>query len=298
MEVIPIPLCDQSSPAKGIRTRTFFIVDACLDEDALRNALDVLIRRHWRKLGGRIVARQGDRNQPEYHVPKQFEPDYALFSWSSSKPGHSIDKVAAAIRSPAQDEGPLLLPSMATVDSWFRPSEWPYHQQDALPEDPFLFVHLSLFTDATVITISIPHLVADQMGLRNIIKAWLGLIEGRDPPAMVGYDGDVLPGSGKAYTDYAKEEVVRKGRLRVRRTGEYFPFILLPLLLELLISFKEEHCVMFLPLSLVRSVRERCTKKIQEEYAEPARISDGDVISAILLKVGEIEPAALVRVVR
>lgn len=84
---------------------------------------------------------------------------------------------------------------------------------------------MSLCTDATVIAISCPHVVGDQFGMANIMKALLGQTRGEAPPSMVGVNDDVLA-NGKSYTDYQKEEVVRKGRMRVRRKMEY-PFVIL-----------------------------------------------------------------------
>ena len=283
MEVIPVPLVDQFKPIPNIRTRTFFIVQECLDEDALKTALDSLIREHWRKLGGRLVARHKD-GLLEYHIPKVFDENYKLFKWSSQKYDHSIDKVASRIRSPPQDKGPQILPSMQEVDSWFRPADWPYHRADEPPDAPLLYVHLSLFVDATVVCVSIPHVVVDQMGMSNIISAWLGLIDGKAPPPFIGYERDVLPGHDREYKDYPEQETFRKGRQRVFRTGEYM-LVLLPFIPDLVINSKEEPCLLFLPLPLIQSLKARHAKELSEKHKDLTKISDGDVITAILTKV-------------
>lgn len=282
MDVIPVPLGDQLKPQQNIRTRTFFIVQECLDEDVLRTSLDRLIRDHWRKLGGRLVTRKD--GLLEYHVPNQFDERHALFQWSSQEYGYSIDKVASEIRAPATDKGPQMLPSMNVVDSWFRPPEWPYHCSDEQPNSPFLYVHLSLFSDATVICMGIPHPVADQMGVSNIMSAWLDLVEGKEPPPFVGYEEDILPGSDRAYEDYPKSETFRKGRQRIFRRGEYF-FVVLPFIPDLVINSKEDTCILFLPLPLIQSLRERYSKTLTGKHADFSRISDGDVISSIMVKV-------------
>ncbi|KAG5993530.1 hypothetical protein E4U54_003332 [Claviceps lovelessii] len=287
MEVIPCAPSDLVIPLDNIRTRTFFIVQECLDEDALRTSLDSLIRHHWRKLGGRLVRRRKD-GLLEYHVPKTFDPDYRLFHWSAHEYDHSIDKTASAIRSPPLDQGPQFLPALSVVDSWFRPADWPYHVRDDPPDSPLLYVHLSLFADATVITTSLPHTVADQMGLANIINAWTGLVDGRLPPPFVGHSGehDLLPGGGKSYKDYPKKEVFRRGRQRIYRRGEY-PLVLLPFLPDLILH-KEERYLLFLPLQLVRRLREEWSKELAEEHGDFSRISDGDVITAFVGKLSRI----------
>ncbi|KAG5969954.1 hypothetical protein E4U55_001900 [Claviceps digitariae] len=284
MEVIPLAPADQVKPVDNIRTRTFFIVEECLDEDALRTALDCLIRKHWRKLGGRLVRRKD--KLLEYHIPKTFDQDYRLFNWSAQEYNHSIDKIASAIRSPPVDQGPQFLPSLTTIDSWFRPADWPHDRCDEPPDSPLLYVHVSLYTDATVITTSIPHPVADQMGFANIIKAWIGLLDGKDPPPFLGYDGgdDLLPGSGKLYKDYSKTEVFRKGRSRIWRPYEFW-LVLLFLLPDFILHREEQH-LLFLPLQLIQALRDKWSKSLAEKHKDFSRISDGDVITALLSKVG------------
>ncbi|KAG5918834.1 hypothetical protein E4U42_006722 [Claviceps africana] len=285
MDVIPCTFADLGISMTNIRTRTFFIVKECLDEDALRTSLDCLIRNHWRKLGGRLVARKD--GHLEYHIPKTFDQDYALFNWSAQEHHQSIEKVASAIRSPPLDKGPQFLPSLSIIDSWFRPADWPYDRRDGPPDAPMLYVHVSLFDDATVITIGHPHSLADQMGLANIIKAWMGLIEGKEPPAFVGYEGnDLLPGSDKTYKDYPKSEIFRKGQQRIYRTGER-PLVLLPLLPDLLLRKEESH-LLFLPLQLVGALRDKWSASLAEEHDDFTRISDGDVIVALLSKLSRI----------
>ncbi|KAK2616930.1 hypothetical protein QQS21_000018 [Conoideocrella luteorostrata] len=286
MDVVPVPLTDQLKPAHNIRTRTFFVVEECLDKNIMRTTLDCLIRDHWRKLGGRLVTRRND-GLLEYQIPKSFEKDHLLFNWSVQEYDHSVDKVASAIRSPAQDSGPQFLPSMTTVDSWFRPSDWPYHRTDEPPNAPFLYIHLSLFTDASVVCLSIPHVVADQFGLASIMKAWLGLMEGKAPPPFAGYERDLLPGSSKAYEDYSENETFRKGRERIFRTGEYL-LVLLPFIPDLVLNSKEESHILFFPLPLIRSLRERCSQTLKEQHADFSRVSDGDIISATLAKLSRM----------
>ncbi|KAG6028240.1 hypothetical protein E4U41_000726 [Claviceps citrina] len=285
MEVIPCAAIDQLKPVDNIRTRTFFIVDECLDENALRTSLDRLIRHHWRKLGGRLVTRPKD-GLLEYHIPKTFGPDDILFHWSAQEYDHSIDKIASAIRSPPLDKGPQLLPPLDMIDSWFRPSDWPFDRREEPPDSPLLYLHLSLFTDATVLATSAPHTLADQMGLANILKACMGLVQGREPPPFVGYEGDVLPGSGKTCTDYPRSELFRKGRQRLRKPGEY-PFVLLPLLPDL-IFHREKHALLFLPLQLIRSLREKWSRSLAEKHSDFSRLSDGDVITAIVVKLSRM----------
>jgi hypothetical protein len=160
MEVIQVPLTDHQKPVSNIRTRTFFILDDRLDEDILRNALDRLIRDHWQKLGAKLITRPTD-GLLEYYLPYTFGEKYLLFNWSSQEYDYLIDTITSLPKVTPPEKGVTLLPPLSLVESWFRLSDWPFHRKDKPPDAPLLYVHMSLFTDATVIAISCPHVVAD-----------------------------------------------------------------------------------------------------------------------------------------
>lgn len=285
MEVIPASPNDQQKPISNIRTRTFFILEDRLDESILKTALDRLIRDHWRKLGARLVARAKD-GLLEYHLPQTFDEDYILFEWSSTDFGHSIDKCPELsffnLPPPAED-GITLLPAIENVDKVVRPSTWPYERKDEPPNAPLLYVHLSLFTDATVIALSFPHALCDQYGVGNIMRAWLGITKGIDPPAMVGQNEDVLSG-GKPYNDYPKEEICRKGYVRVRRTLEY-PLVIMGFLTDLILHRSEAPHIVYFPRPFLQSLRDRYSKELTEKYGADPGLGSGDIILAILTKV-------------
>lgn len=283
MDVFPLFLTDQLLPLPNIRTRTVFIVEECLDADLLKSSLDDLIRNHWRILGARIVTKKNS-DLLEYHLPKQFEPGYELFRWSSKQYDHSIDVTAGGIRNPPQDKGPQILPSMAEVDSWFKPADWPLHRTDDPADSPIIYAHLSLFTDATVICTSVPHASCDQMGLSRIVNAWLGLAEGIQPKPLIPSDQDVLPGKSRSFKDYSKAEITRKGRQRVMGKGEY-ALVVMPFIPDLVLNSKEQHCILFFPHELVKSLRKRHSEALREKHGNLPRISDGDILAAVLLKV-------------
>ncbi|KAF4979217.1 hypothetical protein FZEAL_4526 [Fusarium zealandicum] len=286
MDIIPVPLTDQQKPIDTIRTRTCFILDKRLDEDTLRSALDNLVRNHWRKLGARLVLRSKDKLL-EYHLPKAFDDDYRLFNWSSSEDEKPFKELTSLLDVSAE-EGVSLLPPFNKIDGLFTPSNWPTSREDEAPDAPLLYVHLALSSDATVVVTSLPHAVADQYGLSNIMKAWLGLADGRDPPPMVGSDDDPLPKS-KPYAEFPKQEVFRKGHMRVRRKGEFF-FLVLGFIPDLIVHQKETPHIVFFPRPLIRSLVEQHSNTLREKYGPDVRISEGDIITGILTKVRAYPP--------
>ncbi|PSR84136.1 hypothetical protein BD289DRAFT_409962 [Coniella lustricola] len=285
MEVIPATAEDQFDPVNNIRTRTFFVLDELLDSDLLRSGLNRLIRIYWRKLGARLVKRRRGGGL-EYHLPAIFEDDYQLFEWSIRNDEQPIVDAIPLIGASTQGGGISLLPSMDTVDAACRPSSWPYERKDEPPSAPLLYVHLTLFSDSTVIAISCPHMMADQQGLANIIKAWLQVVDGKKPPPMTGFNENILPKS-KPYTAFEKNQVVRKGKIHVRRPFERL-LVVLGFLPELILHPKELTYTLFVPLSLLKSLRERYTKELAGIYASVPALSYGDIVTAIAIKLSRL----------
>lgn len=282
MDIIQIPFTDQQVPVNNIRTRTFFVVHDLLDEDVLRNGLDRLIRDHWRKLGARLAIRPKD-GFLEYHLPRTFEEKYVLFNWTSQEFDYPIDKNTGLPKATPSEDGITLLPPLTSFEESFRPSDWPLEMKGQPHDAPMLYVHMSLFADATVVAVSYPHVLGDQLGLANIMKAWLGLIKGEAPPPMAGVDTDVLPNE-KSYADYPKKEVVRKGKMRVRGKMED-PLVTLAFLPDFILHPKEDKFIAFLPQPLVDSLRQRHSKALAEKYGADPGITNNDIITGILLKV-------------
>ncbi|KFX93509.1 hypothetical protein V490_04807 [Pseudogymnoascus sp. VKM F-3557] len=281
MDIIPIPLIDQQKPIASIRTRTYFVLNDLLDEEILRKSLDTLIREHWQKLGARFKARRKD-GRLEYHLPPTFDDNYELFNWTSKQYDHSIEKVPSFPRPTAPEKGIALLPHIHTVEEWFKPADWPLECERDELDRPLIYAQVSLFVDATVIALSLPHVFSDQLGLANIIKAWIGIIGGVTPPPMVGFKDDVFA-TMKDYADYPPQDVRRKGRMAVRKWGEY-PLVILGFLPELIRDRAEDAYTVFLPAPLVESLRERHGKELAEKYGENIDITNGDIVSGILLK--------------
>ncbi|KAF4982587.1 hypothetical protein FZEAL_1819 [Fusarium zealandicum] len=284
MEAIPVPLSDRPNPVDNLRTRTFFISRNRLDNDILKRGLDTLIREHWRKLGGRLVTSQ-ETKQLEYHVPHMFEEGYVLFNWTSKIVENSIHDTEELSKLISPGQKIDLLPSMDEIDKLLRPSDWPYERKHEPPNSPLLYVHLTIFNDSTAVAISCPHTVADQSGLGNIVKAWLGLVEGRPPPAMIGYSDDVLASEESNIESFQKED--REGRMRVRNRWDQ-TLVVAGIVLDLVKNMKEESHVVFMPIQLVQSLRERITKTLADTYEVAPDISNGDVLTAVFTKLAQM----------
>ncbi|UPK95372.1 hypothetical protein LCI18_006307 [Fusarium solani-melongenae] len=281
MEVIPVPLTDQPNPVDRLRSRTFFIVPNKLDNEVLRKALDRLIRNHWMKLGARLVSSPSTKLL-EYHVPSSFDENYVLFNWSSTTNAESIQKVEELSSFLAPSQNVSFLPSMDVIDRLFRPANWPFERKDEPSDAPLLYVHLTIFNDASVVAMSCPHVLADQFGVANIVKAWLTVARGEVPPDMLGYRDDVLP-PGHPIFDFIDKES-RKGMMRARGRRDQTA-VMASIVLDLVKARKEESHIVFIPLQLVERLREQTSRILLEEDESPPDISNGDILTAIFTKM-------------
>ncbi|CAK7217752.1 hypothetical protein SBRCBS47491_003277 [Sporothrix bragantina] len=291
MDTVNIPLTDQHRPIPNIRTRTFFVVKARLDADAMKIALDTLIREHWRKLGGRLYLNNAT-GYYEYHVPQEFKPasEYELFKWSTETKSGSIEVAAPKLMNKPSaedcigDSGVAFLPPVTDYDEHFRPSSWPYDYDESPADAPILYFHLTFYDDATVVAISLPHVVGDQLGTASLVRGWMNVLAGKAPPPLM--EDDPMP-QGREWSQLSKEEARgKKGHMHVRGTGEYV-FVIIGFIPDLVLNSEEAHHVMFLPMPLIKSLRARITKQLEADGGNPG-ISDNDVISAIMCKFSRV----------
>lgn len=291
MEVIPVHLTDQPNPVDRLRSRTFFIVPNKLEDEVLRNALDRLIRNHWRKLGARLVSSPSTKLL-EYHVPSSFDENYVLFNWSSTTNAESIWKVEdiSSFLSPSQNVS--FLPSMDVIDKLFRPADWPFERKDEPPNAPLLYVHLTIFSDASIVAIGCPHVLADQFGVANIVKAWLTVARGEAPPDMLGYRDDMLP-PGHPIFDFIDKES-RKGMMRARGKRDQTA-VMAGIVLDMVKAREEESHIVFVPVQLVERLRERTSRILAEKNESVPDISNGDILTAIFTKVSVLSLGAMLR---
>ncbi|EEU37513.1 uncharacterized protein NECHADRAFT_86403 [Fusarium vanettenii 77-13-4] len=251
------------------------------DDGVLRDALDKLIRNHWRKLGARLVSSPSTKLL-EYHVPSSFDENYVLFNWSSTANAESIRKVEelSSFLSPSQNIS--FLPSMDVIDKLFRPADWPFERKNEPPDAPLLYVHLTIFSDASVVAMSCPHVLADQFGVASIVKAWLKVARREAPPDMLGYRDDVLP-PGHPIFDYIDKES-RKGMMRARGKRDQTA-VMAGIVLDLVKAREEESHIAFVPAQLVERLRKRTSKVLAEKNESVPDISNGDILTAIFTKM-------------
>lgn len=186
---------------------------------------------------------------------------------------------------PAESGKPSLHPGSTEFKEFSIVSGWCTKQDEYLSrDDPVLGLRVIAFADATIVSLTVPHVVAGALGFQSIFLAWSAALrdDGASIPPLLGAREDVLDSIG------GEEE---GGKVQSTK-----PYILTPKEMKGLGMAKFASRLLWavfwrptigsrsicLPREFVSLLREKC---IQEAEAankdnEPVFLSDGDVLTA------------------
>jgi hypothetical protein len=282
--VIPLLPKDQYRPLENLRSQLFFLVPARLDEHVLRTALDELIREHLPILGARIKD-TGPGKALEYHLPSPFPADHSLFLWSTSNVSSPFSEVPPLDEPTHTDTAITWGTPTPELEKLWTPTDWPKERKDEPPDCPLFLVHLTHYTDYTVVGTSLPHAVADQMGYASVIKAWLDLVQNKTPVPFLTLEQklDMFDTNSK----FSDADLRRKGHYRLKSLLERIR-VIISHAVEVIWEQEEERRMLFLSEDAISRLRESYRESIQQTYgADSPSISSGDVITGILTKVSD-----------
>ncbi|KAJ5921455.1 BCL5p [Penicillium verhagenii] len=278
-EIIPLDGKDQIEPLDIIRSLVFFSVGSPLDDGKMRDALDQLIKKHLPILGARIKS-TGKVNKLAYHCPTRFPDDYILFEWTSACVDSNLDDAQLLPEKPAGSAAPFFGPcNIPELELKWTPKDWPRDRRD--PNTPLLLVHNTYYRDATVVALSIPHCVSDQMGIASLVKAWLQVMQGLEPDTFIELSSKDLIGKNKP----SPQELPPGNRQRIMTGLEKNTSLVCPIS-ELIRHPKEMRRLLVLPESLIHNLRKRISHDLKAKYGEDSQSpSNGDVVIAIATKL-------------
>ncbi|KAI1392679.1 uncharacterized protein F4822DRAFT_137580 [Hypoxylon trugodes] len=178
--VIPLHRFDDTPINRRVIVEFTMRFDDVLDPDKLRYALEKLLSRDdWRKLGARI--RLTSDNKLEYHIPDYFDEKRPSFTYSHVAHDLEIARHPTGSRLPRPTGRPTVLSDPEDYAPLLRRWGAPRRLSDYLYSDlPQLSLHIVSFTDATIVSLSWPHTLLDAMGRRELLDAWIAVLEGRD----------------------------------------------------------------------------------------------------------------------
>ncbi|VUC29898.1 unnamed protein product [Clonostachys rosea] len=296
-EVFPLYFLDNLQAGRVLVLSQTLKFDDVLDPEKLHDGLRKLIQHgDWRKLGGRL-RKKSDGNV-ELHVPKEFTKERPAVQFSAENIDISIDEHSTARQFPRATESPSLHPGQEVFQEFSAFSKGPTTLQGYLQSDhPALRVHVTTFTDATLVALTWPHAVAGALGLKNILTAWsVSLKDEGNIPALLGARKDVLDGIGTSQdctVPYVLDNVELKGWGFVK-----FAF---RLMWTVLWRPKVETRTICLPRDFVSKLRRDTVKEFGEIQGPSGDVflSEGDVLTAWLTRFvsrarGGTRPAILV----
>ncbi|KAM0254575.1 hypothetical protein ACHAQJ_006610 [Trichoderma viride] len=191
-KVIPLSAKDQWRPIRNIRSLVFIVVRDILDGEFMKSSLEKLIRNHIPLLGARIKP-SGIDDQLQYHLISPFPTNYEIFGWSVSNVGSTIGEKNLVPEQNSQ-KGITMLPDVTVLEPCWIPADWPVLRKQDKPETPLLLVHLTCYTDATVVSVNLPHCVSDELGYGSVISSWIDVMKGKEPLPFINLPEDALGG--------------------------------------------------------------------------------------------------------
>lgn len=215
----------------------------------------------------------------------KFDKDRPGFVWSHCDYQQSISEHRLASRIPQHSKAlhPTIHDGAEVFHDLVTRPDHPTKITDWIESDhPALSVHVVSFTDATLVSLSWPHVLWDALGQRSLLQAWTAVLDGReeDVPSFVPYEEDPMlsvPGTAKP-TDH----VLYASAL----TGLWFIMFVISFIYEMVVHSKEAERIVRLPGPWVEKLRDQAMGDLitKGAWEKDLFLSHGDVLLAFWCK--------------
>ncbi|RAL11207.1 uncharacterized protein BO97DRAFT_107057 [Aspergillus homomorphus CBS 101889] len=230
---------------------------------------------NWGQLGARL--RLNPTGKLEYHIPAQYDDARPAFIFTAMEHGTSINNHRLGFQLPrtSSSQEPFLAPCAAEFGPLVRDRESPRFLEDWLDSDlPQLKIHVVLFDDATLLTITYPHTLMDAVGRASFLRAWTAVLQGHpeDVPTLQDLSEDPLASLGveNSGLSYIHADRVLHG-LGLVRFGLRHMFDLW--------FHRAEDRVLILPGQFVDRMKQRALKELLDsDTSSPVYLSESDVL--------------------
>lgn len=231
----------------------------------------------------KIVANHCNIAKPdgslEIHVPREFTKERPALQFTSQAFDISIEEHELGSQLPKLTDGPSLQPGPTIFDQFNPIPDKPENLNDYIYSDrPILGLHITSFTNSSIVTLTWSHVAFGGSGLKELIAAWSKVLHGdEDVPPLLGTHEDVLADIG---TDRDETAPFCLGLSEIKGWG--FVKLVFGLLWELWRHPRVETRAMYLPRQFVSQLRQICLGDLRVVYREDpaAFISEGDVLEA------------------
>ncbi|KAI1335354.1 hypothetical protein F5Y15DRAFT_252718 [Xylariaceae sp. FL0016] len=284
--IVPIHAEDDTPRHRWNVMHILLRIDDGLDPDKLERSLWALLDRPgWCKLGGRL--RRNVNKGIDVHIPKRFSATRPPVTFFHQHRRTSInhDSLAAKLPGAAQGQIQMINDTERFLPLMRRPED-PKVIRDYLNSDlPALGVHVVTFTDATLVTLRLSHLLLDIVGIKCFLEAWSAVL--RDGAAAVippvhGLESSPMDRLAErpAETFMHADRLLRVGMLLLMGLRVLWHWFLQRIGST---EKEEERRIICMPAGYIRSLRETAMQDLENERGLDEKapfISEGDVLSA------------------
>lgn len=243
---------------------------------------------HYQKKTGRL----------EIHVPEKFTAERPAVKLTRiSHSDMSIHNHPLASKLPRETSNPSVQASPEDFLDLSITPETPLTLEDFLNSDtPQFNMHIISFKDATLLSLTWPHLLGDIMSVASVSEAWSLVMAGREsevPAFLSAGDEDILETAGR-HPDFQGKHVLEGRRL----SGVWFFVWLARYVLDMISWPTMELRTIFLPPKTVKKLKAGATMAIKAGLPEAipsnadqatAFVSSADVVYAWLVcMVGQV----------
>lgn len=230
----------------------------------------------------------------EIHVPEKFtaERPAVKLTRDGSYSDMSINDHPLASKLPRETSSPSVQASPEEFLDLSVTPETPLTLEDFLNSDiPQFNMHIISFNDATLVSMTWPHLLGDIMSVASVSEAWSLVMAGREsevPAFLSAGDKDILETAGQ-HPDFQDKHHILESR---RLSGVWFYLWLARYVLDMISWPTMELRSIFLPPKTVKKLKARATMAIKAGLPEaiPSNpdqatpfVSSADVVYAWLV---------------
>ncbi|OTA61600.1 hypothetical protein K449DRAFT_395664 [Hypoxylon sp. EC38] len=286
-EIYPVHFIDQAAIVRSSIISYTFRYGCVLDAQKLRESLVALLSSgDWKKLAGRL--RRNRDKKLEIHVPRSFSRQRPPIRFSYVKFDIDMDAYPLARRLPRKTgKKPSVHEGCHVFREFSMPSSLPNDINHYLSTDePLICLHISSFTDGTLVSLTFPHCLADVMGTADLLQAWARVLCVKDYGLVETHVGgarkDITESIGTAddmtahNTAFALEKRQTTGLSLLAFTARY--------VLDVMLHRNIETHHIFLPAAFLSHLRQQAEMELRlqnDTKNRPVRfVSDGDLITA------------------
>ncbi|RTE85144.1 hypothetical protein BHE90_000252 [Fusarium euwallaceae] len=282
-EIYPLHFNDDTKTLRELTLSWTARIDDVLDADHLHRSLARLLEMgDWRKLGGLLRLRASlPDGMLEIHVPNEFTPERPAVRYTREVFDVSINEHPLARRLPKSTRTASIQPGPFNFHPFSARKDAPSTLQDLLfSDEPQMSLHITSFTDATLVAILWPHTMTGALGLKDLVVAWCKVLAGLESevPCLAGASRDVLDGVDTDNDETQEPLLLEPKELK----GFKLLGFGLRFMWDIFWNPKVESCMLCLPCTFIEKLRQRAAADLKTAgySSDLPFLSDGDILTA------------------